>query len=86
MALHGTRPRARMTTRLFVARAHTINMREITWCVTGQGRCVVKGRVLKCVGVRGGFGPCGYRFLCIFLGRVELFMATMATMTALLGT
>ena len=66
-----------------VAREHTINMREITWCVTGQGRGVVKGRVLKCVGVRGGFGSCGYRFLCIFLGRVELFMATM---TALLGT
>ena len=86
MALHGTRPIARMTTRLCVAREHTINMREITWCVTGQGRCVVKGRVLKCVGVRGGFGPCGYCFLCIFLGRVELFMATMATMTALLGT
>ena len=86
MALHGTRPIARMTTRLCVAREHTINMREITWCVTGQGRCVVKGRVLKCVGVRGGFGPCGYCFLCIFLGSVELFMATMATMIALLGT
>ena len=86
MALHGTRPIARMTTRLCVARAHTINMREITWCVTGQGRCVVKGRVLKCVGVRAGFGPCGYCFLCIFLGSVELFMATMATMIALLGT
>ena len=69
-----------------MAREHTINMREITWCVTGQGRCVVKRRVLKYVGVRGGFGPCGYRFLCIFLGRVELFMATMATMIALLGT
>ena len=33
-----------------------------------------------------GFGPCGYCFLCIFLGSVELFMATMATMIALLGT
>ena len=29
---------------------------------------MVKGRVLKCVGVRAGFGPCGYCFLCIFLG------------------
>ena len=83
MALHGTRPRARVTTRLCVARESTRST-----CVKslGQGRCVVKGRVLKCVGVRAGFGPCGYRFLCIFLGRVELFMATMATMTALLGT
>ena len=54
MALHGTRPIARMTTRLCVARAHTINMREITWArkVCGKGKgpevcgCeVVLGRV-----------------------------------------
>ena len=40
MALHGTRSIARMTTRLCVARAHTINMREITWArkVCGKGK------------------------------------------------